>query len=158
MIFYFLLQLIHGLVDRIMEVTGTPYVSSGDNTGYYIERSHVSTFFCFTTGLQFWPVYWRMGRFGLCFHPKQIKYEVSAKINWWNGSEGIFNAYNLLINKRVRFVMKHLKGDHLSNILQNKLEKGSLLDPTQHVLTNTKKYPICFGTQLPNLLDLLVKL
>ncbi|KAL3845620.1 hypothetical protein ACJIZ3_003023 [Penstemon smallii] len=32
-------ELIHGLVDRIMEVTGTPFVSPGDNTGYYIQRS-----------------------------------------------------------------------------------------------------------------------
>ena len=36
------LQLIHGLMDRIMEVTGTPFVQPGDNTGYYIKRSEVS--------------------------------------------------------------------------------------------------------------------
>ncbi|KAK2968062.1 hypothetical protein RJ640_000477 [Escallonia rubra] len=30
---------IHGLVDRIMEITGTPFVLSGDNSGYYIEES-----------------------------------------------------------------------------------------------------------------------
>ncbi|CAH1419741.1 unnamed protein product [Lactuca virosa] len=29
-------ELIHGLVDRIMQVTGTPFVSPGDNTGYHI--------------------------------------------------------------------------------------------------------------------------
>ncbi|XP_057805023.1 phenylalanine--tRNA ligase beta subunit, cytoplasmic isoform X2 [Salvia miltiorrhiza] len=32
-------ELIHGLVDRIMEVMGTPFVSPGDKTGYYIESS-----------------------------------------------------------------------------------------------------------------------
>lgn len=32
-------ELIHGLVDRIMEVTGTPFVLPGDDTGYYIECS-----------------------------------------------------------------------------------------------------------------------
>lgn len=39
----FLLQLIHGLVDRIMEVTGTAFEEiPGDNTGYYIKASDVS--------------------------------------------------------------------------------------------------------------------
>lgn len=33
-------ELIHGLVDRIMEVTGTPFVSVGDDTGYYIKSSN----------------------------------------------------------------------------------------------------------------------
>ncbi|KAL4559270.1 hypothetical protein LXL04_031407 [Taraxacum kok-saghyz] len=32
-------ELIHGLVDKIMQVTGTSFVSPGDNTGYYIKRS-----------------------------------------------------------------------------------------------------------------------
>ncbi|XVF09422.1 hypothetical protein REPUB_Repub07fG0091500 [Reevesia pubescens] len=32
-------ELIHSLVDRIMEVMGTPFVPVGDNTGYYIELS-----------------------------------------------------------------------------------------------------------------------
>ncbi|XVF57752.1 hypothetical protein PTKIN_Ptkin07bG0007500 [Pterospermum kingtungense] len=32
-------ELIHSLVDRIMEVMGTPFVSVGNNTGYYIELS-----------------------------------------------------------------------------------------------------------------------
>ncbi|KAL2231891.1 phenylalanine--tRNA ligase beta subunit, cytoplasmic-like [Sesamum indicum] len=32
-------ELIHGLVDRIMEVTGTPFVSAGDGSGYYIQSS-----------------------------------------------------------------------------------------------------------------------
>lgn len=35
-------ELIHSLVDRIMEVMGTSFVPIGDNTGYYIERSDVS--------------------------------------------------------------------------------------------------------------------
>lgn len=32
-------ELIHGLVDRIMEVVGTSFVSPGDETGYYIQSS-----------------------------------------------------------------------------------------------------------------------
>ncbi|KAH8482279.1 hypothetical protein H0E87_029656, partial [Populus deltoides] len=36
--------LIHSLVDRIMEVMGTPFVPIGDNTGYYIERSNEPEF------------------------------------------------------------------------------------------------------------------
>ncbi|XP_047325904.1 phenylalanine--tRNA ligase beta subunit, cytoplasmic [Impatiens glandulifera] len=32
-------ELIHGLIDRIMEVVGSPFVQPGDNTGYYIERA-----------------------------------------------------------------------------------------------------------------------
>ncbi|KAI4335848.1 hypothetical protein L6164_014453 [Bauhinia variegata] len=32
-------EIIHGLVDRIMEKTGISFVSPGDGTGYYIERS-----------------------------------------------------------------------------------------------------------------------
>ncbi|THG08660.1 hypothetical protein TEA_015530 [Camellia sinensis var. sinensis] len=37
-------ELIHGLVDRIMEVIGTPFVKPGDNAGYYIERADESEF------------------------------------------------------------------------------------------------------------------
>ncbi|KAG6425171.1 hypothetical protein SASPL_115597 [Salvia splendens] len=37
-------ELIHGLVDRIMEVLGTPFVSPGDKTGYYIESSNEPEF------------------------------------------------------------------------------------------------------------------
>lgn len=40
------LQLIHGLVDRIMEVTGNPFVSPGNTSGYYIESSDVSLPIC----------------------------------------------------------------------------------------------------------------
>lgn len=32
-------ELIHGLVDRIMEITGTPFKQPGSNTGYYIKSS-----------------------------------------------------------------------------------------------------------------------
>ncbi|XP_031401908.1 phenylalanine--tRNA ligase beta subunit, cytoplasmic [Punica granatum] len=32
-------ELIHGLVDRIMEVIGTPFVTVGDDSGYYIQLS-----------------------------------------------------------------------------------------------------------------------
>eukprot|EP01018_Ginkgo_biloba_P034120 Gb_05062 [translate_table: standard] len=38
-------EVIHGLVDRIMEVVGVPFVSVGDNSGYYIRPSHESEFF-----------------------------------------------------------------------------------------------------------------
>ncbi|KAM7513955.1 hypothetical protein LguiA_003538 [Lonicera macranthoides] len=37
-------ELIHGLMDRIMEVTGTPFVQPGDNTGYYIKCSEEPEF------------------------------------------------------------------------------------------------------------------
>ncbi|KAG8378413.1 hypothetical protein BUALT_Bualt08G0134800 [Buddleja alternifolia] len=37
-------ELIHGLVDRIMEVTGTPFVSPGDESGYYIQSSNEPEF------------------------------------------------------------------------------------------------------------------
>ncbi|RDY10186.1 Phenylalanine--tRNA ligase beta subunit, cytoplasmic, partial [Mucuna pruriens] len=32
-------EIIHGLVDRVMEKNGVPFVSPGDKSGYYIERS-----------------------------------------------------------------------------------------------------------------------
>lgn len=32
-------EIIHSLVDRIMEVVGTPFVPVGDNSGYYIKRA-----------------------------------------------------------------------------------------------------------------------
>ncbi|XP_057951548.1 phenylalanine--tRNA ligase beta subunit, cytoplasmic-like [Malania oleifera] len=37
-------ELIHCLVDRIMEVIGTPFVTSGDSTGYYIKHSNEPEF------------------------------------------------------------------------------------------------------------------
>lgn len=36
------MQIIHGLVDRVMEKNGITFVSPGDKSGYYIERSDVS--------------------------------------------------------------------------------------------------------------------
>jgi len=36
------MQIIHGLVDRVMEKNGVPFVSPGDKSGYYIEQSDVS--------------------------------------------------------------------------------------------------------------------
>ena len=38
------LQVIHGLVDKVMEKNGVPFVSPGDKKGYYIERSDVSVY------------------------------------------------------------------------------------------------------------------
>ncbi|XP_073260113.1 phenylalanine--tRNA ligase beta subunit, cytoplasmic isoform X3 [Populus alba] len=38
------IKLIHSLLDRIMEVLGTPFVPIGDNTGYYIQRSDAPEF------------------------------------------------------------------------------------------------------------------
>ncbi|KAK9676409.1 hypothetical protein RND81_11G075200 [Saponaria officinalis] len=32
-------EIIHSLVDRVMEVVGTPFVTAGDNLGYYIQRA-----------------------------------------------------------------------------------------------------------------------
>ena len=42
--FGFCSQLIHGLVDRIMQVIGAVSVPVGDNTGYYLKHSEVSIF------------------------------------------------------------------------------------------------------------------
>lgn len=38
-------EIIHGLVDRIMEVVGVPFVPVGDDSGYYIRPSHEPEFF-----------------------------------------------------------------------------------------------------------------
>ncbi|KAK7292090.1 hypothetical protein RIF29_07776 [Crotalaria pallida] len=38
------LEIIYGLVDRVMEKNGAPFVSSGDTSGYYIERSDEQEF------------------------------------------------------------------------------------------------------------------
>ncbi|KAJ0936568.1 putative phenylalanine--tRNA ligase [Helianthus annuus] len=64
-------ELIHGLVDRIMEVTGTPFVSAGDNTGYYIERSDEPEFL---SGRQASIIYKgkRIGTFGIV-HPQVLE-------------------------------------------------------------------------------------
>ncbi|XP_071737837.1 phenylalanine--tRNA ligase beta subunit, cytoplasmic [Rutidosis leptorrhynchoides] len=64
-------ELIHGLVDRIMEVTGTPFVSQGDKTGYYIERSYEPEFF---PGRQARIIYKgkHIGTFGIV-HPQVLE-------------------------------------------------------------------------------------
>ncbi|OIT38597.1 phenylalanine--trna ligase beta subunit, cytoplasmic [Nicotiana attenuata] len=64
-------ELIHGLVDRIMEATGTSFVSPGDCEGYYIERSEEPAFL---QGRQAKIVYKgnRIGTFGIV-HPKVLK-------------------------------------------------------------------------------------
>nr|XP_016448063.1 PREDICTED: phenylalanine--tRNA ligase beta subunit, cytoplasmic-like isoform X3 [Nicotiana tabacum] len=64
-------ELIHGLVDRIMEATGTSFVSPGDCEGYYIERSEEPAFL---QGRQAKIVYKgnQIGTFGIV-HPKVLK-------------------------------------------------------------------------------------
>ncbi|KAG8389670.1 hypothetical protein BUALT_Bualt01G0003000 [Buddleja alternifolia] len=63
-------ELIHGLVDRIMEVTGTPFVSPGDQTGYYIQSSDEPEFL---PGRQASIVYKgkQIGAFGIV-HPQVL--------------------------------------------------------------------------------------
>ncbi|GLU17464.1 hypothetical protein SLE2022_338300 [Rubroshorea leprosula] len=60
-------ELIHGLVDRIMEVIGSPFVPVGDNTGYFIQLSEEPEFL---PGRQASIVYKgrRIGTFGIV-HP-----------------------------------------------------------------------------------------
>lgn len=64
-------ELIHGLVDRIMEVTGNPFVLPGDNTGYYIELSKDPEFL---EGRQASIIYKgkRIGTFGIV-HPQVLE-------------------------------------------------------------------------------------
>ncbi|KAL6007385.1 hypothetical protein ACLOJK_032882 [Asimina triloba] len=38
-------EVIHGLLDRIMQIVGIPFVPVGDDTGYYIRPSHEPEFF-----------------------------------------------------------------------------------------------------------------
>lgn len=64
-------EIIHGLVDRIMEVTGTHFVPVGDNSGYYIKRSDVPQFL---PGRQA-GIYYKgkqIGTFGIV-HPEVLK-------------------------------------------------------------------------------------
>ncbi|KAK4483870.1 hypothetical protein RD792_011079, partial [Penstemon davidsonii] len=63
-------ELIHGLVDRIMEVTGTPFVSPGDKSGYYIQSSDEPEFL---TGRQASIIYKgnQIGTFGIV-HPQVL--------------------------------------------------------------------------------------
>ncbi|WMV07055.1 hypothetical protein MTR67_000440 [Solanum verrucosum] len=64
-------ELIHGLVDKIMEATGTNFVSPGNSTGYYIEKSEEPAFL---QGRQASVIYGgkRIGTFGIV-HPKVLK-------------------------------------------------------------------------------------
>ncbi|XAR63860.1 Phenylalanine--tRNA ligase [Bertholletia excelsa] len=63
-------ELIHGLVDRVMEVVGTSFVQPGDNAGYYIERANEPEFL---TGRQASIIYKgkRIGAFGIV-HPEVL--------------------------------------------------------------------------------------
>lgn len=63
-------ELIHGLLDRVMEVVGTPFVSVGENTGYYIKRSEEPEFL---TGRQASIIYKgkQIGIFGIV-HPEVL--------------------------------------------------------------------------------------
>ncbi|OMO95854.1 Phenylalanyl-tRNA synthetase, class IIc, beta subunit, archae/euk cytosolic [Corchorus capsularis] len=64
------IKLIHGLVDRVMEVMGTPFVPVGDNTGYYIQLSDEPEFL---SGRQAKIIYKgsRIGIFGIV-HPEVL--------------------------------------------------------------------------------------
>ncbi|KAM7518057.1 hypothetical protein LguiB_017019 [Lonicera macranthoides] len=64
-------ELIHGLMDRIMEVTGTPFVQPGDNTGYYIKCSEEPEFL---PGRQATIIYKgkQIGTFGIV-HPEVME-------------------------------------------------------------------------------------
>lgn len=64
-------ELIHGLVDRILEVNGTPFVSPGDKTGYYIESSDEPEYLA---GRQARIVYKgeKIGTFGIV-HPQVLR-------------------------------------------------------------------------------------
>ncbi|XP_073144387.1 phenylalanine--tRNA ligase beta subunit, cytoplasmic-like isoform X2 [Henckelia pumila] len=63
-------ELIHGLVDRIMEVIGTPFVIPGDKTGYYIQSSEEPEFL---PGRQATVIYKgkQIGTFGIV-HPQVL--------------------------------------------------------------------------------------
>ncbi|KHN06531.1 Putative phenylalanine--tRNA ligase beta subunit, partial [Glycine soja] len=60
-------EIIHGLVDRVMEKNGVPFVSPGDKSGYYIERSD------FLAGRQARIIYKgkHIGTFGIV-HPEVL--------------------------------------------------------------------------------------
>ncbi|XP_050937014.1 phenylalanine--tRNA ligase beta subunit, cytoplasmic-like isoform X2 [Cucumis melo] len=65
------IKLIHGLVDRMMEVVGAPFVSVGDDTGYYIKCSDNPEFL---TGRQAHIIYKgkKIGTFGIV-HPEVLE-------------------------------------------------------------------------------------
>ncbi|CAK7339688.1 unnamed protein product [Dovyalis caffra] len=72
-------ELIHSLVDRILEVMGTPFVPIGDNTGYYIQRSDATEFL---PGRQASIIYKgkHIGNFGIV-HP-QVDVKAIGKKSW----------------------------------------------------------------------------
>jgi phenylalanyl-tRNA synthetase beta chain len=63
-------ELIHGLVDRVMEVIGSPFVKSGDIAGYYVELADEQEFL---PGRQASIIYKgkRIGAFGIV-HPEVL--------------------------------------------------------------------------------------
>ncbi|KAK7292132.1 hypothetical protein RIF29_07851 [Crotalaria pallida] len=63
-------EIIHGLVDRVMEKNGAPFVSPGDTSGYYIERSDEPEFL---SGRQARIIYKgnHIGTFGIV-HPEVL--------------------------------------------------------------------------------------
>nr|XP_025616736.1 phenylalanine--tRNA ligase beta subunit, cytoplasmic isoform X1 [Arachis hypogaea] len=63
-------EVVHGLVDRVMEKNGVPFVSSGDKSGYYIERSDEPEFLA---GRQARIIYKgkHIGTFGIV-HPEAL--------------------------------------------------------------------------------------
>ncbi|GLT99829.1 hypothetical protein SLE2022_172420 [Rubroshorea leprosula] len=63
-------ELIHGLLDRVMEIMGSPFVPVGDNTGYFIQCSEEPEFLA---GRQASIVYEgrRIGTFGIV-HPEVL--------------------------------------------------------------------------------------
>ncbi|XP_054821886.1 phenylalanine--tRNA ligase beta subunit, cytoplasmic [Prosopis cineraria] len=63
-------EIIHGLVDRVMEKNGVPFVLPGDRTGYYIERSDEPEFL---SGRQAKIIYkgQHIGTFGIV-HPEVL--------------------------------------------------------------------------------------
>ncbi|XP_058213400.1 phenylalanine--tRNA ligase beta subunit, cytoplasmic-like [Rhododendron vialii] len=63
-------ELIHGLVDRVMEAIGCQFVQSGDNAGYYLERADEPEFL---PGRQASIIYKgkRIGAFGIV-HPEVL--------------------------------------------------------------------------------------
>ncbi|WJX45811.1 phenylalanine--tRNA ligase [Trifolium repens] len=64
------MQIIHGLVDRVMEKNGVTFVSPGDKSGYYIERSDEPEFLA---GRQARIIYkgTQIGNFGIV-HPEVL--------------------------------------------------------------------------------------
>ncbi|KAG4942748.1 hypothetical protein JHK82_046938 [Glycine max] len=72
-------EIIHGLVDRVMEKNGVPFVSPGDKSGYYIERSDEPEFLA---GRQARIIYKgkHIGTFGIV-HPEVTPFVPFALLN-----------------------------------------------------------------------------